>query len=214
MKDVIDMDWVLHQLEYSFVHADKGDIELDQEFGCNKIIKQALHEEFLQALAPTLPPKALKSFFLKIQDYYYERFTLDDMILQSMALKNGNFILVGDIKNYLTEYNLDENDEILYEECSVVFEEVKNIQITNALGERIYLNKPFDYPINLAYGGFVHNIVQNKHKYTVYIRSEPKNEASKKIIVNNLKKYTLRVDFEYKDIDLILGTKRFGIKNN
>lgn len=208
MKDVFDISWVMRQIEFNLKYFDGSDVKKFEEFGCDKIIKQALHEEFLQALSPTLPPKALNNFIINIHGYFYEKFNLDDMKLASLNFKDGNFILYGDIQDYITEEGLLNNSYesgLIFRSCKLTFENVKNLTIINGIGEPVYLSEPFKYPVDLICGGFSYNIVQKKHKYTVFLQSIPTNANAKRDIINNIAKNTFQIDFEYSDIDLYLG---------
>lgn len=208
MKDVFDIEWVMRQYEFTLKYADGHNQYVYEDFGCDKIIKQSLHEEFLQAFAPTLPAKAFNNFMLNIKGYFYERFNLDDMTLKSLGFQDGDFILEGDIKDYVTEEALLDNlyqNGLIFKNCKIKFEKVKNITITNGLGETIFLKEPFKYPVDLLCGCFSYNIVQKKHKYTVYLKSVSKNTKGNQDILSNIANYTFQITFEYEDIDLFLG---------
>lgn len=208
MKDVFDIEWIIRQYEFNLKYADGSNQYIFEDFGCDKLIKQALHEEFLQAFSPTLPAKAFNNFILNIKGYFYERFNLDDMKLKHLGFQNGDFILEGDIQDYVTEEGLIDNlykDGILFRNSKIRFEKVKNIQILNCLGEKVYLTEPFKYPVDLLCGCFEYNISQKKHKYTVYLKSLVNNKNAKEDILSNIGAYLFQINFEYEDIDLFLG---------
>lgn len=205
MKDLINMEWVLAQLNYNLVESKRLITEESKDFLCNKLIKQHLHDEYIQSIAPSLPPKAFSNFILELDENYYERFTLDEMLLIELKMENNNFIIEGDINNYINEQRLVDNKEFVYLKSKIIYKNVSSIKIENALEERVILTQPFKYSVNLIYGGFSYNVEKNIHSYTVYLQSVPKNKSELNEIVKDLKKYTFQISFNYEDIDLELG---------
>lgn len=209
MRDVIDMEWILRELEFQLKYSNTSDSKIINAFGCDKMIKQALHTEFIQSIGPILPPNVNKYFLLLFDDFYYERFTLDDMNLRGLSFDNTNgkeFVLTGDINNYLSddvEKSL-EADKTFFQ-SQLRFLNVDKLSITNGHGESVFLSEPFPYPVNIMYGSFTYTIPTKKHKYSIYLKSIGANVKDKHSILTDLKKNTFKIDFEYEDIDFQLG---------
>lgn len=209
MRDVIDMEWILRELEFQMKFSNTSDSKIINAFGCDKMIKQALHVEFIQSIGPILPPNVNKNFLLLFDDFYYERFTLDDMNLRGIFFENKDgkeIVLTGDINNYLAddiENSLQANQTFF--ESKIRFLNVEKVSISNGYGESVFLSEPFPYPVNIIYGSFTYLIPTKKHKYSVFLKSVGATVKDKHAILSDLKKNTFRIDFEYSDIDLQLG---------
>lgn len=210
MRDVIDMDWILRELEFQLKHSKTTDSNLINAFGCDKMIKQALHTEFIQSIGPILPPNVKKQFTLFFDDFYYERFTFDDMNLRTIFFETKEnkkqIVLTGDIKNYLSDdiqYSLEK--DITFFQSEIRFLDVEKVSIINGDDESVFLTEPFPYPVNIMYGAFTYIVPTKKHKYSIYLKSVGSNIQDNHNILSNLKKHTFKIDFEYSDVDFKLG---------
>lgn len=209
MRDVIDTEWILRELEFQLKLSRSSDSKIINAFGCDKMIKQALHDEFIQSIGPVLPAGVYNYFLLQFEDIYYERFTLDDMNLRKILFENQNgreIVLNGDITNYLSDDVENSLDKInVFYQSEIRFLNVDKVIITNGYGDSIFLNEPFPYPVNIMYGSFTYIIPTKKHKYSIYLKSVGTNPKDNQAILNDLKMNTFKIDFEYEDVSFILG---------
>lgn len=209
MRDVIDIDWILRDLEFQLKFSKNADSKIINAFGCDKMIKQALHIEFIQSIAPLLPTNIFNNFILQFEDFYYERFTLDDMNLRTISFESQDskkIILTGDIHNYLSddvENSLDKTN--IFNESEIKFLDIDKLVITNGYNQAIFLTEPFPYPINIMYGSFTYIIPTKKHKYSIYLKSVGANVKENHDILSDLKNNTFKIDFEYRDVEFKLG---------